>query len=85
MNPTQFGPREDFSRYPRQPKADAALCKKEGVDVLFAPTVEEIYLNGFETTVVVPKLARYWEGEQRPVACSTQVVCSWIRILGRGV
>jgi pantoate--beta-alanine ligase len=66
VNPTQFGPNEDFSRYPRQLKADAALCKKEGVDVLFAPTVKEIYPDGFETTVTVPKLARRWEGEQRP-------------------
>jgi pantoate--beta-alanine ligase len=66
VNPTQFGPNEDFSRYPRKSKADAALCKKEGVDVLFAPPVEEIYPDGFQTTVVVPKLARRWEGELRP-------------------
>jgi pantoate--beta-alanine ligase len=66
VNPAQFGPKEDFSRYPRQPKADAALCDKEGVDVLFAPPVNEIYPDGFETTVAVPKLARRWEGEQRP-------------------
>jgi pantoate--beta-alanine ligase len=65
VNPTQFGPKEDFSRYPRKPKADATLCAKEGVDVLFAPPVGEIYPDGFQTTVSVPKLARRWEGEQR--------------------
>ena len=66
VNPTQFGPREDFRRYPRTPKADAVLCKKEGVDVLFAPPVGEVYPEGFQTVVSLPKLARRWEGEQRP-------------------
>jgi pantoate--beta-alanine ligase len=66
VNPTQFGPKEDFSRYPRTPKADAVLCAREGVDVLFMPTVGEIYPDGFQTTVSLPKLARRWEGEQRP-------------------
>jgi len=66
VNPAQFGPKEDYSRYPRKPKADAALCKKEGVDVLFAPPVGEIYPDGFQTTVSVPTLAHRWEGEQRP-------------------
>ncbi len=66
VNPAQFGPKEDFARYPRKPKADAALCAKEGVDMLFAPPVGEIYPGGFQTMVSVPKLARRWEGEQRP-------------------
>jgi pantoate--beta-alanine ligase len=66
VNPAQFGPTEDFSRYPRQPKADAALCNKEGVDVLFAPPINEIYPDGFQTAVTVPTLARRWEGERRP-------------------
>jgi pantoate--beta-alanine ligase len=66
VNPAQFGPKEDFARYPRKPRADAALCAKEGVDVLFAPPVGEIYPDGFQTTVLVPKLARRWEGEFRP-------------------
>ncbi len=66
VNPAQFGPEEDFARYPRKPKADAALCAKEGVDVLFAPPVAEIYPDGFQATVSVPKLARRWEGEFRP-------------------
>jgi pantoate--beta-alanine ligase len=66
VNPTQFGPKEDLARYPRTPKADAALCNKEGVDVLFAPPINEIYPDGFQTAVTVPTLARRWEGERRP-------------------
>lgn len=66
VNPAQFGPKEDFSRYPRKSKADTLLCAKEGVDVLFAPPVDEIYPDGFQTAVSIPKLARRWEGEQRP-------------------
>jgi pantoate--beta-alanine ligase len=66
VNPAQFGPKEDFSHYPRKPKADTLLCAKEGVDVLFAPPVDEIYPDGFQTAVSIPKLARRWEGEQRP-------------------
>jgi pantoate--beta-alanine ligase len=66
VNPTQFGPKEDFARYPRKLKSDKVLCAKEGVDVLFAPPVGEIYPDGFQATVSVPKLARRWEGERRP-------------------
>ena len=66
VNPAQFGPQEDFARYPRKPKADAALCRKEGVDVLFAPPVGEVYPDGFQTTVSVPALACRWEGARRP-------------------
>ena len=84
VNPAQFGPHEDFARYPRKPKADAALCAKEGVDVLFAPPVGEIYPDGFQTTVSVPKLARRWEGEFRPghlegVATIVTKLCSLVR------
>ena len=66
VNPAQFGPKEDFSRYPRKLRADTLLCAKEGVDVLFAAPVGEIYPDGFQTTVSIPKLACRWEGEQRP-------------------
>ena len=66
VNPAQFGPKEDFARYPSKSRADATLCRKEGVDVLFAPPVGEVYPDGFQTTVAVPKLARRWEGERRP-------------------
>ncbi len=66
VNPRQFGPGEDFSRYPRPALADAALCRAEGVDVLFMPSREAMYPKEFQTSVVVRDLARRWEGERRP-------------------
>src|SRR6185436_14087815 len=56
VNPTQFGPREDLSRYPRDPERDAALAEAEGVDLLFAPPVEAVYPSGFRTYVTVEGL-----------------------------
>lgn len=66
VNPRQFGAGEDYRGYPRQVKADAALCRAEGVDVLFAPSRQEMYPPGFQTSVSVPFLSRRWEGEHRP-------------------
>ncbi|HYX84602.1 MAG TPA: pantoate--beta-alanine ligase [Gaiellales bacterium] len=66
VNPTQFGPGEDFSRYPRDEAADRAVAAEEGVDVVFAPTAAEMYPDGFETTVSVGSLAARWEGAARP-------------------
>jgi len=66
VNPRQFGSGEDFFRYPRQARADAALCRTEGVDVLFMPSREAMYQRGFQTSVAVRNLARRWEGERRP-------------------
>lgn len=66
VNPTQFGPREDFTVYPRPIARDRALCRKEGVDVCFEPTAEAMYPNGFQTIVTLPSIARRWEGETRP-------------------
>ncbi len=66
VNPTQFGPTEDLSKYPRQLRRDQALCRKEGVDVIFAPTVKTMYPAGSQTIVTVPGIARRWEGEARP-------------------
>ncbi|BFU89448.1 MAG: Pantothenate synthetase [Nitrospira sp.] len=66
VNPTQFGPNEDLAKYPRSLSQDRALCKKEGVDVCFEPTVEAMYPCGFQTMVTLPAIARRWEGEVRP-------------------
>ncbi len=66
VNPTQFGPREDLTKYPRPISCDRALCRKEGVDVCFEPTAEAMYPEGFQTIVTLPTIARRWEGEVRP-------------------
>lgn len=66
VNPTQFGPAEDLAKYPRRFRLDRALCAKEGVDAIFAPTAAAMYPAGFQTIVAVPSLARRWEGEARP-------------------
>src|ERR1700688_297109 len=57
VNPTQFGPREDLSKYPRQFERDCQLLEKEGVDLLLAPSVEEIYPRGSVTWVTVEGLS----------------------------
>jgi pantoate--beta-alanine ligase len=66
VNPTQFAPTEDLTTYPRPIVKDRALCRAEGVDVCFEPTVAAMYPQGFQTTITVPTIARRWEGESRP-------------------
>jgi pantoate--beta-alanine ligase len=66
VNPAQFGAREDFTRYPRPLKQDLALCRSEGVDIVFTPSVQTMYPRGFQTCVTVPDLAKRWEGAIRP-------------------
>jgi len=67
VNPTQFGPNEDYARYPRAFEADCALAAAEGADVLFAPSVEELYPNGPNSTFVeVPTLSDRLDGQSRP-------------------
>jgi pantoate--beta-alanine ligase len=67
VNPTQFGPNEDYARYPRSFDADCALAEREGADVLFAPPVEELYPNGPASTFVeVPELGDRLDGASRP-------------------
>jgi pantoate--beta-alanine ligase len=62
VNPAQFGPGEDLGAYPRDERRDAALAADEGVDVLFAPAVEEVYPPGFGTTVSVGGVTAVLEG-----------------------
>jgi pantoate--beta-alanine ligase len=67
VNPTQFGPNEDFARYPRSFSADCVLAESEGADVLFAPAAVELYPNGPESTFVeVPGLSQRLDGASRP-------------------
>jgi pantoate--beta-alanine ligase len=66
VNPTQFGPNEDFARYPRMFDADCALAQAEGADVIFAPLVEELYPAGAATFVDVGGLSGRLDGVSRP-------------------
>lgn len=66
VNPLQFGPNEDFGRYPRQEEQDAEMLRDAGCDLLWLPRQEEIYPPGFATTVSVKGLTERWEGEARP-------------------
>jgi len=66
VNPLQFGPSEDLSRYPRTFQADRQSCRKAGVDVLFVPKGSDLYPPTFQTMVTVTRLAQCWEGESRP-------------------
>jgi pantoate--beta-alanine ligase len=65
VNPTQFGPGEDFDRYPRPLEADLAACREEGVDAVFCPSVEEMYPRGSTTTVTVCRLTEGLCGAHR--------------------
>ena len=66
VNPTQFGPSEDFNRYPRTLDSDSSLCHEAGVDLIFAPDVHEMYADGFDSWVEVGGVSRMLEGEFRP-------------------
>jgi pantoate--beta-alanine ligase len=63
VNPTQFGPTEDLDAYPRDEARDRAVAEAEGVDLLFAPPVEEVYPEGFDTTVSVGGLTSVLDGD----------------------
>jgi pantoate--beta-alanine ligase len=66
VNPSQFGPQEDFDSYPRDTERDLNLLEKENVRLVFMPGTEEIYPNGFSTWVDVEKVSESLEGETRP-------------------
>src|SRR4051812_6597592 len=66
VNPTQFGPKEDLSRYPRDFEGDQKKCESVGVDAIFFPDVREIYPEGSQTFVEVTEVSRGLCGEKRP-------------------
>lgn len=66
VNPTQFGPHEDYDRYPRDMERDLSLLEKERVDIVFAPSVEEMYPSDFGTWVNVTGITEKLEGASRP-------------------
>jgi pantoate--beta-alanine ligase len=66
VNPTQFGPTEDLAKYPRSFERDREMLEREGVDLLFAPSVEEMYPAGAVTWVTVEELSNKLDGRSRP-------------------
>jgi pantoate--beta-alanine ligase len=66
VNPKQFGANEDFGRYPRQEQRDSRLLADHGCDLLWIPSVDDIYPAGFATKISVSGVSERWEGEERP-------------------
>lgn len=83
VNPTQFGPQEDYESYPRDLERDRSLLEKEGVDILFTPLMEEMYPDGYGTWVEVEGITRVLEGASRPhhFRGVTTVVCKLFHIV----
>jgi len=66
VNPAQFGPNEDFARYPRREDDDVRMLEEAGCNLVWMPAVEDIYPAGFSTTVHVSGVSDRWEGQARP-------------------
>jgi len=66
VNPTQFGPSEDFAQYPRDTERDLALLEKEGVDIVFMPAPNDMYPGGYNTWVETFGITNKLEGKKRP-------------------
>jgi pantoate--beta-alanine ligase len=66
VNPRQFGDPKDLEQYPRNEARDVAICEEEGIDLVFAPSVEEVYPPGFDTTIRLGAIAAPLEGAARP-------------------
>ena len=78
VNPLQFGPSEDFVKYPRTPAADAAFCEKEGVDILFTPATDEMFPRGFSTQVQEEIVSKPLCGVARPALFRGVLTC-WLK------
>lgn len=66
VNPRQFNQPDDYAKYPRNEARDISICAEAGVDIVWAPPVDEVYVPGFDTTVAVGTIARPLEGAARP-------------------
>ncbi|HEX3676270.1 MAG TPA: pantoate--beta-alanine ligase [Sphingomicrobium sp.] len=66
VNPTQFGPNEDFGRYPRREAEDAHMLEESGCELLWIPSVADMYPDGFSTSIRVDGVSDRWEAEARP-------------------
>jgi len=66
VNPTQFGPQEDYEKYPRDTEGDLEKARSKGVDTVFMPSAREMYPDGFQTTVAVEQVTQYLCGKSRP-------------------
>jgi pantoate--beta-alanine ligase len=66
VNPTQFGPNEDFDQYPRDMDGDLAKANKAGVDIVYTPAVDEMYPEGYQTKVTVGEITKFLCGASRP-------------------
>jgi pantoate--beta-alanine ligase len=66
VNPMQFGANEDFGRYPRRPGDDARMLEDAGCDLLWMPSVDDIYPQGFSTSIHISGVSEQWEGAARP-------------------
>lgn len=79
VNPLQFGPSEDFAKYPRNPIGDSAVATQEGVDALFAPTAEEMFPKGFSSHVAEDAVSKPLCGITRPQFFRGVLTC-WLKI-----
>jgi pantoate--beta-alanine ligase len=79
VNPLQFGPSEDLAKYPRTPSSDVMLCEKENVEVLFAPSVEEMYPRGYSTHLQEEVISKHLCGIARPALFRGMLTC-WLKL-----
>jgi pantoate--beta-alanine ligase len=79
VNPLQFGPSEDFVKYPRMPSADAQLCEKENVELLFTPAVEEMFPRGYSTHLQEEAVSKPLCGIARPALFRGVLTC-WLKL-----
>jgi pantoate--beta-alanine ligase len=80
VNPLQFGPSEDFAKYPRTASSDALVAEKEGVDCLFAPAAEEMFPRGFSTHLQEEVVSKHLCGIARPALFRGTLTC-WLKLI----